>query len=341
MLLRIGELANQTGLTVRTLHHYDDIGLLKPSKRSEAGYRLYRRQDIARLYHIQALRTLGMSLTEIGTLLDQPSPPLTTVIEEQIHLLDRQIAQKTHLRDRLMNLHHQFTSGTEPEAGDWLKTLELMTMYDRYFTPEELDRLPLFQATPAHQTEWQALVQEAEALLRHNAPPSSVFAQDLAIRWMAKLERDTAGDPTLLDKLNTMHSSEPDAQEQLGIAKRVSDYVMQAFAESKLSIYREYLTTEEFEVMREHYPQCMHEWPSLLSQLKQLMEEGTQPHETNAQAVAKEWLALLQRFAGNDPATHNKIRQANEHEPALKAGTWMNEDMKDYLGRSVAHLTGS
>ncbi|MBI3283816.1 MAG: MerR family DNA-binding transcriptional regulator, partial [Burkholderiales bacterium] len=48
MLLKIGELASRSGLTVRTLHHYDQIGLLKPSARSEADYRLYDRADIAR-----------------------------------------------------------------------------------------------------------------------------------------------------------------------------------------------------------------------------------------------------------------------------------------------------
>jgi hypothetical protein len=50
MALKIGELARRTGLTVRTLHHYDAIGLLKPSARSDAGYRLYGRNDVARLH---------------------------------------------------------------------------------------------------------------------------------------------------------------------------------------------------------------------------------------------------------------------------------------------------
>lgn len=65
MLLKIGELAKRTGLTVRTLHHYDAVKLLCPSARSDAGYRLYNRQDIERLHRIQALRRLGLSLAEI------------------------------------------------------------------------------------------------------------------------------------------------------------------------------------------------------------------------------------------------------------------------------------
>ena len=56
MLLKVGELAKKSGLTVRTLHHYDAIGLLTPSARADNGYRLYNRDDIARLHRIQALR---------------------------------------------------------------------------------------------------------------------------------------------------------------------------------------------------------------------------------------------------------------------------------------------
>lgn len=61
MPLKVGELARRCGLTVRTLHHYDQIGLLRPSARSDSGYRLYDRTDIARLHRIQVLRKLGLS----------------------------------------------------------------------------------------------------------------------------------------------------------------------------------------------------------------------------------------------------------------------------------------
>ena len=74
MHLKVGELAQRTGLTVHTLHHYDEIGLLKPSVRSEAGYRMYAAQDVARLHAIQALRHLGLALGEIATILDNHRP---------------------------------------------------------------------------------------------------------------------------------------------------------------------------------------------------------------------------------------------------------------------------
>jgi DNA-binding transcriptional MerR regulator len=64
--LKVGELARWTGLIVRTLHHYDAIGLLKPSLHTEAGYRLYTAGDIARLQQVLSQRQLGFSLDQVG-----------------------------------------------------------------------------------------------------------------------------------------------------------------------------------------------------------------------------------------------------------------------------------
>jgi DNA-binding transcriptional MerR regulator len=82
---RIGEVAKATGLTVRALHHYDEIGLLAPSGRSTTGYRLYSDADVGRLYRIVALRDVGFSLAEIGDELlrdgEDPRPALRRHIE--------------------------------------------------------------------------------------------------------------------------------------------------------------------------------------------------------------------------------------------------------------------
>jgi DNA-binding transcriptional MerR regulator len=71
--LTVGQVAEQLGVTVRTLHHYDEIGLLVPSERTSAGYRLYDSKDITRLQHVVVYRRLGFALEEIALLLDDPS----------------------------------------------------------------------------------------------------------------------------------------------------------------------------------------------------------------------------------------------------------------------------
>src|SRR5262249_50707565 len=75
--LKVGELASRTGLTVRTLHHYDEVGLLRPSRLTASGHRLYTAADVARLQRVISLRQLGFSLEEVRDCLDRPgfSPP--------------------------------------------------------------------------------------------------------------------------------------------------------------------------------------------------------------------------------------------------------------------------
>ncbi len=70
--LTVGQVARQFDLTVRTLHHYDEIGLLTPSDRSRAGYRLYTAEDLTRLQHVVVYRRLGFALEEVALLLDHP-----------------------------------------------------------------------------------------------------------------------------------------------------------------------------------------------------------------------------------------------------------------------------
>jgi DNA-binding transcriptional MerR regulator len=66
----IGELAASGGVTVRTLHHYDEIGLVQASERTSAGHRRYTDADVRRLYRVRALRQLGFPLEEIRTALE-------------------------------------------------------------------------------------------------------------------------------------------------------------------------------------------------------------------------------------------------------------------------------
>ena len=73
MALTVGDLARLTGVTVRALHHYDEIGLVRPSERSPAGYRLYSDADVHRLQQVLLLRELGLPLEEIAAAIDEPA----------------------------------------------------------------------------------------------------------------------------------------------------------------------------------------------------------------------------------------------------------------------------
>src|SRR5436305_4885512 len=87
----VGELAELAGVTVRALHHYDELGLLRPSGRSESGYRLYSYGDLARLQEILIWRELGFSLSEVRSLLDDPAYDRLSALERQRELVGREL----------------------------------------------------------------------------------------------------------------------------------------------------------------------------------------------------------------------------------------------------------
>jgi DNA-binding transcriptional MerR regulator len=115
--LKVSELARRTGLTVRTLHHYDEIGLLKPSLRTEAGYRLYTAADVARLQQVLSLRQLGLSLEEVRDCLDQPGFALLEVVRLHIARLREQIELQRKLCERLETLAEHFHTAREVACG--------------------------------------------------------------------------------------------------------------------------------------------------------------------------------------------------------------------------------
>jgi cob(I)alamin adenosyltransferase len=124
----IGELAHGAGVTVRALHHYDRLGLLKPSGRSQAGYRRYSSADVERLYQLLALRRLGFRLREIRPLLDDANEDeLLITAQQHLHRVESELAALQQLRKRLRALLNSLqAAGSSPT--ELLETMEAMSM---------------------------------------------------------------------------------------------------------------------------------------------------------------------------------------------------------------------
>ncbi|MCE6966256.1 MerR family transcriptional regulator [Enterobacter sp. MW07] len=335
MLIQVGQLATRAGITVRTLHHYEQTGLLLPSARSAAGYRLYNLADVQRLHRIQVLAKAGLELAEIKDCLDRDTHSMAELLDGQIALLDKQLRSIHTLRKLLAGLRCELAAGGEPDLESWLHTLELMNMYDRWFSKEELQQLPFAVQGEALAATWSGLVAEAQALLEENVGVDDPRATALATRWMTQLEQDTAGKPEFLTRLNEMHSVEPQMREQTGINANILDFITRAFAESKLAIWQRYLTPQEMAFTRAHYFDRMMEWPSLVAKLHQACREGLSAASPQAQALAQTWLELFQSYAGTDPVTQQKFRQAMEQEPHLMKGTWMTPEVLGWLQQAI------
>lgn len=124
---KVGELAAATGLTVRTLHYYEHIGLLPATGRSAGGHRLYSADDVSRLYRICLLRRLGFPLADIATTLDDPAWNLRATLGRHVAELDARLAAGQELRRRVSGL---LASADHGSAQELLGVLEGMAMLD-------------------------------------------------------------------------------------------------------------------------------------------------------------------------------------------------------------------
>jgi DNA-binding transcriptional MerR regulator len=335
MMLKVGELARRSGLTVRTLHHYDSIGLLKPSGRSDAGYRLYNRDDVARLHQVQALRRFGMALADIGHFLAKPDTSLPDLIARQIDALDQQITEAAKLREQLTLLRGQLLAGEEPELATWLTTLEQMTVYDKYFTKEELAQLPIL-TDPTARDEWPPLVEAVRQNMEAGVPPSDPSVQKLAEQWMATFRRHTGNNVDLMQRVSNMWSREEVYRQEGGVTFEMRNYIAAAGGEKKLALYAKYLLPEEIAIMRKHVYTRSHEWPALIGDIRAQMAANPSPSAPEARALAQRWFELFTDMVGNAPGVRERFRKALDSEPELKEGRLMSDELLDFLRQAHA-----
>jgi MerR family transcriptional regulator, thiopeptide resistance regulator len=238
---RVQEFARLAGVTVRALHHYDRVGLLKPSGRSGSGYRLYRDSDLARLEQIVVLKFLGLPLREIARLLKRESPLPDALRRQQQVLTEkrRQLDVAIHAIARA----EQSARSTRGPDWDLFKTIvreiEMQNNTEwskKYYSDgaqakvEERKTLwnPEMQAQVTKQ--WTELVADVEAALGES--PAGATAQALAARWRTLVEGFTGGDREIQAGLNAMWADKANwpahERERFHIDPRVQEFIVRA-----------------------------------------------------------------------------------------------------------------
>jgi DNA-binding transcriptional MerR regulator len=226
-MYRARQFAELAGVTVRTLHHYDRLGLLKPRKRTAAGYRLYEDGDLERLERVVALRYVGMSLRQILPLLEAGAPGL----EEALRLQRFLLLEKRRLLDRAIQAIGEAARtpipGAERKAA-LRKIIEVMEMetnndwmakYQTEASKAKVEaRKPLWSPELQDRVSrhWSELIAEVEAALGED--PAGEKGQALAARWKELVEGFTGGDPDIGASVGRMWADRPnwpsDVQQQ-------------------------------------------------------------------------------------------------------------------------------
>ena len=216
---RIGEVADRTGLTTRTLRHYDELGLLVPSARSWGDYRLYDEADLLRLLQIQNLKALGLSLQEIADALDDPDLEATATLRSHLEALELRIADEQKLAQRLRGL-------VATAERRWDDVLDAIALGSRLAHPDPGVRLraalaptsaPASELLDTMTSESDPAVRDALVLAATQRPDAAEVAlagavdsdparRRAAVRVLSKL-REPASVPVLIDLLD-----DPDPQ---------------------------------------------------------------------------------------------------------------------------------
>ena len=201
---------------MRTLHHYDRLGLLSPSGRTEAGYRLYGDRDLLRLEQILAMKFIGFPLQEIRRLLKRDAKDLPAALRRQRTM----ILEKRRLLDLAVEaIQRAEKAAATGELTDWeaiQKIIEVIHMQDnmewakKYYSEQALaslaDRQVSAEVIEQAQRDWAVLIKDVEAALGED--PAGPRAQALAARWRKLIEAFTGGNRQVQAGLNKLYADQ-------------------------------------------------------------------------------------------------------------------------------------
>lgn len=202
---KVGPLAEASGVTVRTLHHWDEIGLLTPSRRTASGHREYTEADLVRLYQVLALRSLGLGLQTIATCLDVGVDP-ARVVRDHLRGVEASLAALDAVRQRLVRLGDELTTTGGPAPTTLLDALRAIggagpdgeQVLRRHLDAEQVRQLGARAAAmgPAGhyllEIEWPELYRRADRLRRTGVGPGDERVQRL-VRRMDELSAIFSG----------------------------------------------------------------------------------------------------------------------------------------------------
>jgi len=226
------EFAKRAGVTIRALHHYDRLGLLKPSGRTTAGYRLYTDRDLVRLEQIVALKFIGFPLSQIRELLSRKDLDVAAALRQQRQIIAE---KRDHLDRAIRAIERAEKAVSLGEKTDWepfrkiIEVIQMQTKKDwmkKYYTEEQLNDLRK-RWSPEVQAEsergWAELVRDVEAAIARGVRPESDAGLRLAERKQKLIDLFTGGDPAIAANLQKL--SEDKANWPANFKRPLSDEV--------------------------------------------------------------------------------------------------------------------
>ncbi len=223
-LWKIREFARRAKVTVRTLHYYDRINLLKPKYYDRNGFRLYGEAEFARFQQITTLKFIGFSLSQIREILENKEFDLTETLQLQKNLIEAQRNRFNLALKAISSGEKAFLKNGTIDWESFNKIIEVINMEQntdwtkKYYSEsaqakvEERKNLWSPELQERVTRDWSELTTDIEAAIADGTEPSDNRAQKLAIRWRKLLNEFTGGDSEIQEGLNKMYSDEKNWQ---------------------------------------------------------------------------------------------------------------------------------
>lgn len=207
----VGQLSKLTGVSVRTLHYYEKLGLLQPDRNSGNQYRSYSENDILRLQKIAVLKQMHFKLSEIKVILDNGETAHNDVavwsraLTQQMAFVKQQQAKLQSVEHLLYSTLYAMRASERVNIDEMLRFIRELeqprqgkSLREQYFTPEELELLPVNDAGNPLTMEWADILRRVSGLL--DEPPDSPAAQQLAASIIEYADKMFGGDEQLIQK---------------------------------------------------------------------------------------------------------------------------------------------
>jgi len=238
----IKEFAGLTGTTVRTLHHYDQLGLLRPSGRRPNGYRVYTQDDLLRLEQIIALKFLGLPLRQIGRILESPALTLEKSLRVQAGIIAEEVRRLERAARAVRQVGRQLDAEKKVNLKTIIQIIQEIQMSEetkknwaeRFYTPEEMKEFKEIgkgytpEQMEAYQKKWAALIEEVKSHL--GTDPAGPLGQQLARRWKALFDEAYGGHPSLKKRIGEAYRSGAIPAEYQMISPEVWEFISKANA---------------------------------------------------------------------------------------------------------------
>jgi len=232
--MKIGELAKKTGVSVRTLHHYDEIGLLMPSARSESEHRIYDKSDIVRLHQILALKRLNLSLEEIGEIVGKNTVQIQNLLDRNIESLEAELETGKQTLGTLRGARQFLIYKDDVELLELTNTIRDITLSQDYFSDSQLSEMEENERRVGAKEMSEILnnlprmTADIREALARKLPPSDPKVLTVVKRWLEIAGMLGGDNDTIVTTVKEIVDENPEILARNGLNQEMIDYMREA-----------------------------------------------------------------------------------------------------------------